>query len=172
MNLEDGPFLKFAHRARADQGGKYILVVEEINRGQPAHIFGELLALLEADKRNQESAISLTYQRDNETAFHIPENLYVVGTMNTADRSLAVVDFVLRRRFAFETLTPQLKDAWKSWCISNFGASGNFWSGVGQKLNELNDEIENDDALGASYAIGHSFVVPSQIRKFESDDEA
>ena len=113
--LADGPFLKLAEDARNDPDGKYVMVIEEINRGNPASIFGELLTLLEADKRSPNDALALAYPRDDGERFHIPPNVYVIGTMNLADRSLALVDFALRRRFAFFDLEPQLNDAWREW---------------------------------------------------------
>ena len=87
--------------AKADPSNDYVVVIEEINRGNPAQIFGEMLTLLEADKRTPEDALSLSYSRSPRERVHIPTNLYVIGTMNLADRSLALVDLALRRRFAF-----------------------------------------------------------------------
>ena len=112
LELVDGPFLEIAEAARNSPDEKYVLVIEEINRGNPAQILGELLTLLEADKRNEESALALCYPRQDGEKIFIPENLYVIGSMNIADRSLALVDFALRRRFAFIDLEPALNDNW------------------------------------------------------------
>ena len=172
LSLEDGPFLRLARRAQQDASRSYVLVIEEINRGQPAHIFGELLTLLETDKRNKESAIKLVYADESQEPFYVPENLYIVGTMNTADRSLAVVDFALRRRFAFITLEPQLNEAWRTWCEEKFGASFRFWRRTGEKVSELNRSIASDSNLGQAYAIGHSYAVPTPGERFETDDSA
>jgi 5-methylcytosine-specific restriction enzyme B len=91
------------------------VVIEEINRGNPAQIFGELLTLLEAGKRTPNEALELCYPDADgkRRPVHIPENLYVVGTMNIADRSLALVDMALRRRFAFVGLEPRLGQVWR-----------------------------------------------------------
>ena len=94
---------------------RYIIVIEEINRGNPAQIFGEMLTLLESDKRNEDEALELTYRKHPGERVHIPENLYVIGTMNMADRSLAMVDFALRRRFAFINMEPALNERWSGW---------------------------------------------------------
>ena len=94
-----------------------MVLIEEVNRGNPAQIFGELLTLIEASKRNPSEALELTYPDadGNRQLVHVPENLYVIGTMNLADRSLALVDMALRRRFAFVALEPNLGDAWRRW---------------------------------------------------------
>ena len=106
--LADGVFLEVVDAAREQPEQDFVLVIEEINRGNPAQIFGELLTLLEADKRHEDEALRLAYPRpeiQNERV-HVPPNLYVIGTMNLADRSLALVDLALRRRFGFKTLKP------------------------------------------------------------------
>lgn len=107
LKLADGPFLEMSTTARDNPDHKYVMVIEEINRGNPAQIFGELLTLLEADKRTSEYAMRLSYPRTEDERFHIPPNLFIIGTMNVADRSLALVDMALRRRFAFVELRPQ-----------------------------------------------------------------
>ena len=84
----------------------HVLLIDEINRGNLSRIFGELLMLIEADKRSADWAVRLAYPRDGAERFHVPENLLLIGTMNTADRSLALVDYALRRRFAFFTVEP------------------------------------------------------------------
>ncbi len=91
---------------------------------------------------------------------YVPRNLFVVGTMNIADRSLALVDFALRRRFAFESLSPNLNGAWKAWCIDRVGISAEDVSMIEQRINALNNEIREDRSLGPQYQIGHSYVTP------------
>ena len=110
LGLVDGPFLELSEVARQDPNGTYVMVIEEINGGNPASIFGELLTLLEADKRTPDDALTLAYQHTTNERFHIPSNLYVIGTMNLADRSLALVDLALRRRFAFFDLEPAINE--------------------------------------------------------------
>ena len=90
-----------------DPESRYAIIIEEINRGNPAQIFGEMLTLLESDKRNEAEALELSYRKCEGERIYIPENLYVIGTMNVADRSIAMVDFALRRRFAFVDLRTQ-----------------------------------------------------------------
>ena len=119
LDLVDGPFLKLAENARNDPDGKYVMVIEEINRGNPASIFGELLTLLEADRRNPDDGLALAYPSSDSERFHIPPNVYVIGTMNPADRSLALVDFALRRRFAFFDLVPALNATGRDWVDGN-----------------------------------------------------
>ena len=92
--------------AASEPDRPFVLVIEEINRGNPAQIFGEMLTLLEDTKRRPAEAIELAYRRGDERVY-VPKNLYVIGTMNVADRSLAIVDLALRRRFAFVDLEPR-----------------------------------------------------------------
>ena len=103
LALADGVFMETLRAASADPSAKFVVVIEEINRGNPAQIFGELLTLLETDKRSPRDAVELCYPDADGTRrpVHVPENVYVIGTMNIADRSLALVDLALRRRFAF-----------------------------------------------------------------------
>ena len=93
LTLVDGPLLQHAQRAREYPDIPHVMIIEEFNRGNPAQALGEMLTLLEATKRNDDDALELTYMRAGETRFSLPRNLHVIGTMNTADRSLALVDF-------------------------------------------------------------------------------
>jgi len=103
LSLVDGVFLETVEAARVEPDRPFVVIVEEINRGNPAQIFGEMLTLLEKDKRSEEEAIELAYGHEQGERVFIPRNLFVIGTMNIADRSLALVDLALRRRFAFVT---------------------------------------------------------------------
>ena len=109
FELVDGPFLELCARAHADPDNKYVMLIDEINRGNLSQIFGELFLLLEADKRKGKRAVTPLYPREGEANLWVPPNIYVIGTMNIADRSLALVDFALRRRFAFLSLPPPLR---------------------------------------------------------------
>ena len=102
FELRDGPLLQAAEQARRRPGAKHFLIIDEVNRGNLAKVFGELYFLLEYRKR----PIRLQYQRDGEKDFSLPENLLIIGTMNTADRSIALVDLALRRRFYFVEFHP------------------------------------------------------------------
>lgn len=108
LTLTDGPLMEMVQLAHGDPEHPHIVLIEEINRGNPAQILGEMLTLLEADKRNPESALTLLYRKEQDERVYLPPNLYVIGTMNIADRSLALVDLALRRRFAFVSLFPRI----------------------------------------------------------------
>ena len=161
LTLVDGPFLQMADDARQDPDGTYVIVIEEINRGNPASIFGEMLTLLEADKRKPDEALALAYPREPGERFHIPPNIYVIGTMNVADRSLALVDLALRRRFAFFDLKPIFSNVWRNWVSEQSGIPTEFLDGVAQRMNALNDQIEADRNLGRQFRIGHSYFTPA-----------
>lgn len=165
LALVDGAFLEAVEAARALGDRPFVVVIEEINRGNPAQIFGEMLTLLEEDKRKEDEAIELAYRREAGERVYIPKNLFVIGTMNIADRSLALVDLALRRRFAFVSLTTQLNERWKSWCRTQANIEEELIAEIERLVTELNDEIEADRSLGAQFRIGHSYVTPSQGKK-------
>lgn len=161
LALADGVFMEAIRAASKNPASKYVVVIEEINRGNPAQIFGELLTLLEAGKRTPNEALELCYPDADgkRRPVHIPENLYVIGTMNIADRSLALVDLALRRRFAFVTLEPEFGDAWRNWVIEQSGVEPDFASKIEQRITALNQNIA--EALGTQFCIGHSYVTPT-----------
>ena len=160
LELVDGPFLRLIDDARQNPDARYVMVIEEINRGNPAQIFGEMLTLLEADKRHPGEAMALAYPRAAAERIHIPPNVYLIGTMNVADRSLALVDFALRRRFAFFDLEPTFGSVWRNWVRDNCGIPDDFLREVERRLTALNDQIAADPALGPQFRIGHSVVTP------------
>lgn len=167
LELVDGPFLNIANQAKNDPDENYVIVIEEINRGNPAQIFGEMLTLLEASKRNPQEALELTY--GNEKGFYIPDNLYVIGTMNIADRSLAMVDFALRRRFAFFDLVPNFGNKWLDYMKDKAGISKAKLEKWQKRIENLNKIIRDNQALGPAFTIGHSYLTTSQSIK---DDQA
>jgi 5-methylcytosine-specific restriction protein B len=142
----------------------FVLVIEEINRGNPAQIFGEMLTLLEGNKCRRSEAIELAYRRDSDERVHVPKNLYVIGTMNVADRSLAVVDLALRRRFAFVDLSPRMGTAWRAWCAQR-GLEESMLAEIEARISVLNAEISAAVTLGPQFRIGHSFVTPDVDEK-------
>ena len=160
LELVDGPFLQLIVDAEQNPDDEYVMVIEEINRGNPAQIFGEMLTLLEADKRNEGEALALAYPRKPGERVHIPPNVYVIGTMNVADRSLALVDLALRRRFAFFDLAPQLNDEWREWVHQESGIPDDFLSDVERRITTLNEKIAGDRSLGPQLRVGHSVVTP------------
>lgn len=167
LTLAKGPLLKAVDKANEDETTPHVVVIEEINRGNPAQIFGDMLTLLEADKRNPENALTTLYSPDGETIF-LPKNLYIIGTMNQADRSLAMLDMALRRRFAFITLRPQLNASWRRFCIEHRRCNESALVDIAQRINTVNELISDDFTLGPAYEIGHSFVTPLRELKDSS----
>ncbi|MCZ0943402.1 MAG: AAA family ATPase [Gammaproteobacteria bacterium] len=169
FELKDGVFHRFSQLARKSKA-PHVFLIDEINRGNLSRIFGELLMLIEADKRSDEYAIALTY---SDRLFHVPANVYILGMMNTADRSLAVVDYALRRRFAFETLKPAFAtDYGREQFKRNLeakGATPGLIARISDRIGQLNKKISNDKELGEGFQIGHSYFVPSDDDK-PSDD--
>lgn len=160
LERRDGILHEFSRLARNDPGRDWFFIIDEINRGNLAKIFGELLMLLEADKRGPDYSIPLTYSERNET-FYLPANLYFIGTMNTADRSLAMVDYALRRRFAFVTLPPAFESQGYADWMKQKGASDDLIARIRTRVNIVNLQIESERDLGAGFKIGHSFFCPS-----------
>ena len=160
LDLINGPFLQMINTAKDDPKSKYAIIIEEINRGNPAQIFGEMLTLLESDKRNKAEALELSYRKREGERVYIPENLYVIGTMNVADRSIAMVDFALRRRFAFVDLEPVFGSVWRDWVHDQCEIGEEILSQVEERMNALNKQIAEDSNLGAQFKIGHSYVTP------------
>ena len=163
LSLADGVFMEAIKAASKEPSSKFVVVIEEINRGNPAQIFGELLTLLEAGKRTPNEALELCYPDADgkRRPVHIPENLYVVGTMNIADRSLALVDLALRRRFAFVGLEPRMGPVWRDWVVNECAVDPALVVDIERRIAELNDQIAADARLGKQFRIGHSYVTPA-----------
>jgi hypothetical protein len=162
FDLKNGVFFEFCKRAQVDPENDYILVIDEINRGNLSKIFGELMMLIEPDKRGRKFALPLAYSRMQDDKFFVPERLYLIGTMNTADRSLAMVDYALRRRFRFVTLHPQFDNPKFQNMLQGQGAGNELVQKIVTRMNALNDLIANDKTnLGVGYRIGHSFFCPT-----------
>ncbi|MGO1566295.1 MAG: AAA family ATPase [Brevibacterium aurantiacum] len=163
LSLVDGTLLQIAERAAATPDREHVLVIEEINRGDLAQIFGEMLTLLEADKRSADHGMHLAYRRQGENPFHLPANLFLIGTMNLADRSLAMVDFALRRRFGFADLSPEYNLSWSTWVTERVsGADRSDVERLGAAVQVLNQAIAQTPGLGEQYRIGHSFFTPAK----------
>jgi len=163
LSLADGVFMEAIKAASKDPSSKFVVVIEEINRGNPAQIFGELLTLLEAGKRTPNEALELCYPDADgkRRPVHIPENLYMVGTMNIADRSLALVDLALRRRFAFVGLEPRLGQVWREWVVKECAVDPGLVADIERRIADLNEQIAADARLGKQFRIGHSYVTPA-----------
>lgn len=156
FDLRDGIFYSFCQRALAHPDRPFFFIIDEINRGNLSKIFGELMMLIEADKREEKFALKLTYAEDEEDRFYVPENLFIIGTMNTADRSLAIVDYALRRRFAFVTLQPDYGDNFRSF-LSAKGLSTPLVEHICSSVIKVNGKIKEDINLGEGFQIGHSY---------------
>ena len=170
LELVDGPLLKAIQDAKDNCERKFVIVIEEINRGNPANIFGEMLTLLEADKRTEKEALMLSYSRKGDERVYVPDNLYIIGTMNVADRAIALVDLALRRRFGFFNLKPEFNKIWKEW-VKECGVPANILDTIKGNLESLNDAISNDTLLGPHYMIGHSYVTPSSDAEIKNAKE-
>lgn len=151
FDITEGVLYKFCKRAIDNPEDKYFFIIDEINRGNLSKIFGELMLLIEADKRGESFGMSTVYSDEK---FYLPENLYIIGLMNTADRSLALIDYALRRRFSFIDIEPAFGE--------NFTKYTNQFKAI--KLDKvlniikaINDDIENDESLGKGFKIGHSY---------------
>lgn len=163
FGLKNGIFYQFCRRAQRDEASRkpYVFIIDEINRGNLSKIFGELLMLIEPDKRGSEHAIPLTYSETLEDEFYIPENVYLLGMMNTADRSLAMVDYALRRRFRFITLSPEFHSPAFQRFLEEKQASKALVKKIVERMTALNDSISGDTKnLGPGYRIGHSYFCP------------
>ncbi|MDR0743863.1 MAG: EVE domain-containing protein [Tannerella sp.] len=156
FELKDGIFYSFCQRALQHPDRTFFFIIDEINRGNLSKIFGELLMLVEADKRKPAFALTLTYAEDEEDRFYVPENLYIIGTMNTADRSLAIVDYALRRRFAFVTLRPIYDQKFRDYLFAR-GLSAGLVDHICSSVIKLNESISRDINLGPGFCVGHSF---------------
>lgn len=150
FELKKGAFYNFCKKAESDIDNDYFFIIDEINRGNLSKIFGELFMLIENDKRGM--SLQLLYSDEN---FSVPNNVYIIGMMNTADRSLAMLDYALRRRFAFFEINPGFKT------IGFEEYKNNLRSEKFNKLitcvDSLNTVISNDEVLGEGFCIGHSY---------------
>ncbi len=149
FELKTGVFYEFCKQA-SDDDRPYFFIIDEINRGNLSKILGELFMLIEADKRGVE--LQLLYADEQ---FSIPSNVYIIGMMNTADRSLAMMDYALRRRFAFFDMMPAFdSNGFRAHCKS---VDNPKFDKLIAAVQQLNEEIANDESLGEGFCIGHSY---------------
>ena len=148
--LKEGIFYRACQEARENPDQEYFFLIDEINRGNLSKIFGELLMLIEKDYRGSEAMLAYS-----QTMFSVPENLYLIGTMNTADRSLAMMDYALRRRFSFFEIVPGFRtEGFRRYQKS---LENEKFDKLIEQIIELNREIQADESLGAGFCIGHSY---------------
>ena len=161
FELKEGPFYEFCKNAEKDIDNKYFFIIDEINRGKLSKILGELLMLIETDKRG--TSLRLLYKDEQ---FTVPKNVYIIGMMNTADRSLAMMDYALRRRFSFFEFEPAFEtDSFKRYQLEK---NNDKYSALIQEIIKLNKTISDDPCLGNGFTVGHSYFCTN---KNTIDDE-
>ena len=150
FELKHGVFYKFCKKALNTPDKDFFFIIDEINRGNLSKIFGELLMLIENSYRGKEIKLAYT-----DELFTVPKNLYIIGMMNTADRSLAMIDYALRRRFSFFEMYPGFAtEGFKSYQLS---LANERLDKLIQGIQALNEAISSDDSLGNGFCIGHSY---------------
>ena len=160
---QDGPFLRMCAEARANPDDDYVMLIDEINRGNLSRVFGELLMLIEADKRTKEFGVTLQHRPSDPEGFFVPENVYIIGTMNLADRSLTGMNVAMRRRFGFVDLKPQFGESvFTDWLDDETDMPEAMKGRVNERMAALNSTIAGDASLGFNYAVGHSFFCPPE----------
>ncbi|MBY4797307.1 AAA family ATPase [Collinsella sp. AGMB00827] len=160
FDLEKGAFYSFCKKAQDDSDNDYFFIIDEINRGNLSKIFGELFMLIENDKRGSRNTLQLLYSHE---LFYVPSNVYLIGMMNTADRSLAMLDYALRRRFAFFNLLPAFDT--ESFAAYQKGLASKKFDRLVACIVKLNEAIASDESLGNGFCIGHSYFC-----RISSDD--
>lgn len=160
--LRPGVFYNFCKRAQQHPDDKYFFIIDEINRGNLSKILGELMMLIEKDYRGE--TLVLPY---NQEEFSVPKNLYIIGMMNTADRSLAMMDYALRRRFSFFEMKPGFStDGFNAYQDS---LANEDFNKLVSAIIDLNTVIESDDSLGSGFCIGHSYLCNKDKTDVNSD---
>jgi len=155
FELRNGIFYQFCAKASNDLSHDYYFIIDEINRGNVSKIFGELLMLIEEDKRGPQFAVPLTYKPDNR--FSVPKNIHLIGMMNTADRSLALMDYALRRRFCFIEIEPAFESESFRKHLVDHGINLEIANKIIYRMVNINNQIEADSNLGRGFRIGHSY---------------
>lgn len=160
-------FYNFCEKAKEHTEESFVFIIDEINRGNLSKIFGELMTLIEYDKRSPRYALKLTYSYEDSQRFYVPENVYIIGCMNTADRSIAIVDYALRRRFAFCDVEPEFGETFKNYLGT--ALNKDFVDEICTKVNRVNDIIRKSSSLGKGLEIGHSYFC--QLSSVDNEQE-
>lgn len=150
FELKYGIFYRFCQKAANQPDKKFFFIIDEINRGNMSKIFGELLMLIEKDYRGEKATLAY-----NGMSFSVPKNVYIIGMMNTADRSLAMIDYALRRRFSFFDMEPGF--ASEGFSKYQHSLNNDTFNAIIDKIQELNKKITLDKSLGKGFCIGHSY---------------
>ena len=161
FELRTGIFYNFCKLAESEPDKKFFFIIDEINRGNLSKIFGELLMAIESDYRGTKIKLAC-----NDENFSVPEKLYIIGMMNTADRSLALIDYALRRRFSFFEMTPAFdSDGFKNY---QRNLNDKIFDNLIEQIKILNAEISEDKMLGKGFCIGHSYFCNCKVEELRS----
>lgn len=156
FELKYGIFYRFCQKAANQPDKEFFFIIDEINRGNMSKIFGELLMLIEKDYRGTKATLAY-----NGLSFSVPKNLYIIGMMNTADRSLAMIDYALRRRFSFFEVEPGFDS--EGFIQYQNSLNNETFNELVNKVKDLNREISLDKSLGKGFCIGHSYFCGRDI---------
>jgi len=158
--IQKGSLIQICEKAQQNESENFVMFIDEINRANISKVFGELLSLIENDKRGPENAVKILYS-ENDMNFYIPSNLYFICAMNTADRSLKMVDYALRRRFSFFEFKPEFnKPEFKNF-LKNKNVNAKTIDRIVNNISKVNQQISDDNfELGDGYCIGHSYFCP------------
>lgn len=162
FDLTDGIFYRFCQKAANKPELDHFFIIDEINRGNLSKIFGELLMLIEKDYRDTKATLAYSG-----LPFSVPSNLYIIGMMNTADRSLAMIDYALRRRFSFFDMEPGFSS--EGFMAYQNGLNNETFNELIEQIRKLNKEITNDSSLGRGFQIGHSYFCGQEPHECTTD---
>lgn len=154
FDIKEGIFTSFCQKAASDPDNDHFFLIDEINRANISKVFGELLSLIEAGHRGNSTSLGIDGR-----PFFVPDNVFIIGTMNTADRSIALIDYALRRRFAFFRMAPALDNT--SFLKNASKCADKRMPSLVNAVRSINIDIASDPALGEGYEIGHSFLCRS-----------
>ncbi len=156
FQLREGALLRLAARAHADRAHAYVLILDELTRAPPATVLGEALTLLPAEARTAAYALRLPAAAPDAPRFWLPPNLHIIATLNPADRTLAPLDYALRRRFAFADIGPETGPRFRAWLVVR-GLPSEFVERLADALTAVNEAITADLNLGPGLRLGHSY---------------